>query len=250
MTGTTSVTARALAVLAAFEAEHPALALSELARRTGLPLTTTHRLVGELTAWGALERQADGAYVIGRRLWDLGLLAPVSRGLRDLALPFLQDLSAATGENAHLAVRDGTSALYVERISGRSSVPIVSRSGTRLPLHATGVGKILLAHAQPEVLDEVLRRPRRITAYTVVDAAVLRRQLSDVRRRGYALTGEEMSLGTVSVAVPLTNAAGAVVAALGVVAPSSRRDMVRLVPALQVAARGIARAGRGAAPPR
>jgi DNA-binding IclR family transcriptional regulator len=248
--GTTSVTARALEVLATFDAEHLALTLSELARRTGLPLTTTHRLVGELVAWGALERQADGAYVIGRRLWDLGLLAPVSRGLRDLALPFLQDLSAATGENAHLAVQDGTSALYVERISGRSSVPIVSRSGTRLPLHATGVGKVLLAHAQPEVLDEVLHRPRRITAYTVVDAAVLRRQLSDVRRRGYALTGEEMSLGTVSVAVPVTDAAGTVVAALGVVAPSSRRDMVRLVPALQVAARGIARSGRGLALPR
>jgi DNA-binding IclR family transcriptional regulator len=237
----TSVTRRALAVLDAFDAEHPALPLSELARRAGLPLSTAHRLVADLTAWGALERSSDGSYVVGRRLWDLGLLAPVSRQLRETALPFLQDLSAATGENAHLAVREGTSALYVERIAGRSAVRIVSRSGSRLPLHATGVGKVLLAHAEPEVVDDVLSRLRRITPFTVVDPQVLRRQLLDVRRRGWALTGEEMSLGTASVAVPVTDGSGALVAALGVVAASSRRDLPRLVPALQVAARGVAR---------
>lgn len=238
----TSVTARALAVLGAFDAEHPSLPLSDLARRAGLPLSTAHRLVGELLAWGALDRRPDGAYVVGRRLWDVGLLAPVSRELRDVVLPFLQDLSAATGENAHLAVREGTSALFVERISGRSSVAIVSRTGSRLPLHATGVGKVLLAHAGDDVLHEALRRPRRVTPYTVVDVGVLRRQLVEVRRRGYAVTGEEMSLGAASVAVPVRDGAGAVVAALGVVAASSRRDLARLVPALEVAAAGITRA--------
>lgn len=237
-----SVTSRALAVLGAYDASHPALTLSALASRAGLPLSTAHRLVGELAEWGALQRQPDGRYVVGQRLWDLGLLAPVSRGLRDLALPFLQDLSAATGENAHLAVRDGTSALYVERISGRSSVPIVSRSGTRLPLHATGVGKVLLAHAPESVVDEALRRARRATPFTVVEAGRLRRQLAEVRRRGFALTAEEMTLGTSSVAVPVTDGTGEVSAALGVVAAATRRDLVRRVPALQVAARGIARA--------
>jgi DNA-binding IclR family transcriptional regulator len=244
-----SVTARALAVLGAFDSDHPALPLSALARRAGLPLSTTHRLVAELSAWGALDRRPDGAYVVGRRLWDLGLLAPVSRELRDVALPFLQDLSAATGENAHLAVRDGTSALFVERLSGRSAVAIVSRTGSRLPLHATGVGKVLLAHAGPEVVTQVLRRPRRVTPYTVVDPAVLRRQLADVRRRGYAVTGEEMSLGAASVAVPVRGSDDHVVAALGVVTASSRRDLARLVPALQVAATGIGRAA-GGDPPR
>jgi DNA-binding IclR family transcriptional regulator len=245
-----SVTGRALAVLAAFDADHPALPLSALARRAGLPLTTTHRLVGELAAWGALDRREDGTYVVGRRLWDIGLLAPVSRELRDVALPFLQDLSAATGENAHLAVRDGMSALSVERISGRSAVAIVSRTGSRLPLHATGVGKVLLAHASSEVVTEVLRRPRRMTSYTVVDPRVLRRQLADVRRRGYATTGEEMSLGAASVAVPVLGSDGGVVAALGIVAASSRRDLTRLVPALQVAAEGVARPAAVPGPPR
>lgn len=237
-----SVASRALLVLGAFEPSAPVLTLSQLSRRSGLPLTTTHRLVRDLVAWGALDRQADGAYVVGRRLWALGLLAPVSRGLRDVSLPFLQDLSATTGENAHVAVRDGTWALYVERISGRQSVPIVSRSGSRLPLHATAVGKVLLAHAPGDVLDEVLRRPRRVTAQTVVEPGRLLRQLANVRRRGYALTSEEMSTGTASVAVPVVDGTGQVLAALGIVLAAGRREPARLVPVLQLAARGIARA--------
>ena len=236
-----SMAARTLSVLGAYDTDHPRRTLSELARATGLPLSTTHRLVAELVAWGALARRRDGRYEIGRRIWDLGLLAPVSLGLRDIALPFLQDISAATGENAHLAVLDGTSALYVERISGSRAVPIVSRSGSRLPLHATGVGKVLLAHADDDLVAQALSGARRTTPYTVVAPGVLRRQLADVRRRGYALTSEEMTLGTRSVAVPVTDGRGHVVAALGIVAGSSRRDLTRLVPALAVAARGIAR---------
>ena len=237
-----SMAARTLSVLAAYDAEHPRRTLSELARATGLPLSTTHRLVGELAAWGALARRADGRYEIGRRIWDLGMLAPVSLGLRDVALPFLQDISAATGENAHLAVLDDASALYVERISGSRAVPIVSRSGSRLPLHATGVGKVLLAHAPEPVVAKALAWARRETPYTVVAPGVLRRQLAEVRRRGYALTAEEMTLGTRSVAVPVTDSGGRVFAALGIVVGSVRRDLTRLVPVLDVAARGIARA--------
>ncbi len=237
-----SVVSRALLVLGAFDSAAPALTLSQLAGRAGLPLTTTHRLVADLVEGGALERQPDGAYVVGRRLWALGLLAPVSRGLRDVSLPFLQDLSATTGENAHIAVRDGLWALYVERISGRRAVPIVSRSGTRLPLHATAVGKVLLAHAPDAVVEQVLRSPRRMTDRTVVDPAQLLRQLGAVRRRGYALTAEEMSVGTTSVAVPVVDQDGQLLGALGVVAAATRREPARLVPVLQLAARGISRA--------
>lgn len=237
---------RALRVLGAFDPDAPALTLSQLSRRADLPLTTTHRLVQDLVAWGALERQPDDTYVVGRRLWALGLLSPVSRGLRDVSLPFLQDLSATTGENAHVAVRDGAWALYVERISGRRSVPIVSRSGSRLPLHATAVGKVLLAHAPDDVVDQVLRSPRRVTDRTVVERPRLLRQLATARRRGYALTTEEMSIGTTSVAVPILDRDGQLLAALGVVATAGRREPARLVPVLQLAARGIARAVRPA----
>ncbi|SFT52071.1 transcriptional regulator, IclR family [Geodermatophilus amargosae] len=240
-----SVTSRALAVLDAFDASTPRLTLTEIAERSGTPLTTAHRLLAELTDWGALARRADGRYEIGRRLWDLGLLAPVSLELRQVAAPFLLDVHTATRDTVHLAVRDGLSALYVERISGRESVAVVSQVGSRLPLHATGVGKVLLAAAPDDVVAEALAAPARATRHTVVDPARLRRELSEVHRRGWARTAEEMSLGTLSVAVPVRVERGSgvvVAAALGIVVPSHRRDLPRLVPVLEVAARGIGRA--------
>jgi DNA-binding IclR family transcriptional regulator len=236
-----SVTSRALDLLGAFDPEHRSLSMSELARRSGLPLATAHRLIGELRRWGALDRLPGGDYVIGRRLWDLGLLAPVQTGLRQAASPFLHDLYGATLATVHLAVRDGGEVLYVDRLSGHVSVPVVSRIGSRLPMHATGVGKVLLAYAPDDVLAEVLGRLTRITPYTITQPARLLDQLRRVRADGYATTGEEMSLGACSVAVPVRAADGEVAAALGIVVPDLRRERARLVSALQVAARGIGR---------
>ncbi|MBA2955229.1 helix-turn-helix domain-containing protein [Nocardioides sp. MAH-18] len=244
MAGNTSVpgatvTSRALALLGAFDEQHRRLGLTELAERAGLPVPTAHRLVAELVAWGALRRADDGAYVVGRRLWDLGLLAPVQTGLRELASPYLHDLYGATLATVHLAVRDGTEVLYVDRLAGHASVPVVSTVGSRLPMHATGVGKVLLAHAPAEVLHAVLSDLPRITPYTVTQPGLLRRQLARALRDGYATTSEEMSLGACSVAVPIRRRAD-VVAALGIVVPTLK-DRARLVAALQVAAQGVGR---------
>lgn len=235
-----SVTSRALAVLGAFDGRHRQLGLTGLAARAGLPVSTAHRLVGELVAWGALSRTESGEYVVGRRLWDIGLLAPVQSGLRQIASPYLHDLYGATLATVHLAVRDDRQALYVDRLSGHASVPVVSSIGARLPLHATGVGKVLLAHAPDGVRAEVLAALPRITPYTVSRPGQLRRQLDKVHEDDYATTVDEMSLGASSVAVPIRTG-GDVVAALGIVAPSLKRDRARLVSALQVAARGIGR---------
>lgn len=243
-----SVTSRALAVLGAFDPDHRSLTLTALAKRAGLPLATAHRLAGELQRWGALDRLAGGEYVIGRRLWDLGLLAPVSSGLRQAASPFLHDLYGATLATVHLAVRDGSEVLYIDRLAGHVSVPVVSKIGSRLPMHATGVGKVLLAYAPADVVETVFTDLSRVTPYTVRNPARLRAQLERVRIDGYATTGDEMSLGASSVAVPVHApadsdgaAAGPVVAALGIVVPDLRREKLRLVSALQVAARGITR---------
>ena len=241
-----SVTSRALALLGAFDGEHRSLSLTDLARRAGLPLATAHRLVAELHRWGALAREPSGDYVVGRRIWQLGLLSPVQSGLRQAASPFLHDLYAATLATVHLGVRDGLEVLYVERLAGHVSVPVVSRVGSRLPLHATGVGKVLLAHADEDVRLEVLRNLTRITAYTVTQPARLLEQLRRVRAEGYATTGEEMSLGACSVAVPVRSG-DTVVAALGMVVPDLRRQLPRLVSALQVAAHGISRTLSGPA---
>jgi DNA-binding IclR family transcriptional regulator len=247
MAGNTStpgatVASRLLAVIAAFDERHRSMTLSEIARRAGIPLPTAHRLVGELVGGGALQRRDDDRYVIGRLVWEAGLLAPVQGRLRELAEPFLHDVYAATMATVHLAVRDGHEVLYLHRMQGRASVPIVSTVGSRLPMHCTGVGKVLLAHAPPDVSDRAFARLTRITPYTITRPDVLRAQLNRVRRDGVATTSEEMSLGACSLAVPVVQASdGAVVAAIGVVVATLKRDRQRLLGALQVAARGIGR---------
>ncbi len=239
-----SVTSRAFALLGAFDVDHRELSLTELTNRAGLPLPTAHRLARELVSLDALERRED-RYAIGRRLWDLGLLAPVQFELRQVAAPFLQDLYGATGATVHLGERDGSQVLYLDRLSGNASVPVVSRIGGRLPLHATGVGKVLLAWAPEDVQRQVLASLTRITPYTITQPGRLREQLRRIRREGYAQTVEEMSQGACSVAVPIRPSTGGdVVAALGLVIPDASRGRARLVSALQVAAAGIGRSLR------
>jgi DNA-binding IclR family transcriptional regulator len=236
-----SVTSRVLALLDAFNSCDQCLTLSELARRANLPLPTAHRLVGELTSWGALTRQPSGQYVVGRRLWEIGLLAPDRNGLRQLASPFLHDMYATTLATTILTVRDGVEAVNLDRLSGRKSVPIMSDVGSRVPLYATGVGKVLLAYAPQVVRTEVLANLERITPYTITQPGRLNEQLSRVRRDGFGQCSEEMKLGVCSVAVPIRAADGSVVAALGAVVPNLKRDRPRLIAALSVAAQGISR---------
>lgn len=233
------MTSRALAVLGAFDAKHRALTLSEIARRADLPVATAHRLLADLTAWGAVSKRDSGEYVIGRRLWSIGLLAPVETGLRELASPYLHDLYGATFATVHLAVRDRLTALYLDRLSGHASVPVVSAIGARLPLHTTGVGKVLLAHAPADVRNEALARLERFTPHTITHAGLLANQLDQVLERHYATTNEEMTLGACSIAVPIARG-DSVVASLGVVVPNLTQE-AQLVSAMQVAARGIER---------
>ncbi len=237
-----TVASRLLAVVGAFDERHRSLSLTEIARRAGIPLSTAHGLTGTLVEGGALQRRDDGRYVIGRLIWQAGLLAPVEGPLRHVAEPYLHDVYAATMATVHLGVRDGDEVLYLLRIRGRASVPIVSTVGSRLPLYCTGVGKVLLAHAPEDVAERVLSGLRPVTPKTITQPAMLRQQLRRVRDDGIATTSEEMSLGACSLAVPVTRASDdTVVAAIGVVVPSLKRDRQRLIQALQGAARGIGR---------
>lgn len=235
-----SLVARVLDVLAAFDDLHRRLTLTEIANRAGLSAATTLRILRELVAGGALVRGDDRTYWVGRRMWDLGMLAPAETDLREIAAPYLQDIHAATRATVHLGIREHDSVLYLDRLSGQASVPVVSRIGSRLPLYATGVGKILLAYAPQEVVSQVMASLQPVTPYTITAPGLLARQLSRARSDGYATTREEMSLGACSIAVPVRTATS-VVAAIGVVVADFRRDKARLVAALTLAARAIGR---------
>lgn len=237
-----TVTSRVADVLEAFTAQRGSLTLSEISRRAGLPLTTTHRIVGELAGRSLLEREDDGRYQIGLRLWELASHAPRSVGLREAALPVMEDLYEATHENVQLAVIDGMDAVYVERISGRRSVHVVNRPGQRLPLHATGVGLVLLAYADDEVQDEALTSTlTRYTRYTVTDPRRLRRMLAEVRQRGYAISERQIETISTSIAAPVRDRSGAVVAAISVVVKAVDTEPGQYVAAVLASARGISR---------
>jgi len=241
--GTPTAPDRLLAVLAAFDHEHPALSLTDISRRAGLTLTTAHRLVGALTDWGALERDESGVYHVGLRLWEIATLAPRGLALRQLALPYLEDLYEATHENVQLAVQDGGEVVYTEWISGRSAVGVHIRVGARWPLHATGVGLVLLAHGDPEFQEQYCAGTlASFTPYTITDPARLRRVLAEVRHTGVAVSSRQVTDDALSVAAPVRGRGGAVVAAVSVVVPQTDAQVPVLAPAVRLAALGISRA--------
>ncbi|MGI5193500.1 IclR family transcriptional regulator [Streptomyces sp. CA-288835] len=234
---------RLLAVLAAFDHDHPALSLTDISRRAGLSLTTAHRLVGALSEWGALERDASGTYHVGLRLWEVAALAPRGLALRQVALPYLEDLYEATHQNVQMAVRDGDEVVYIEWISGHSAVGVHIRVGARWPLHATGVGLALLAFSDVASQEAYCARPLvAFTPHTITDPAILRRVLAEVRRTGVAVSSRQVTEDALSVAAPVRNADGSVVAATSVVVPERDAQVPALIPAVRLAALGISRA--------
>jgi DNA-binding IclR family transcriptional regulator len=237
-----SVLWRATLILRAFSEFETELDLAALTARTGLPRSTVHRIAAELVDLGHLDRTPAGSYVVGLGLWEIGELSAVSLRLREVSLPHLLTLFAATGENVHLAVLAGTEALYVARLTGSSSIPTLSRMGGRLPLHTTGVGKALLSTATEEWLGGYFETPReRETAHSVTDETSLRAELATARERGWAMTRQEMTLGNVSIAAALPAIEGLPRAAVGVVSHLARGESSRLAPLVLRAAADIGR---------
>lgn len=243
------VAARLFAILDAFTAPTVAasLTLSAIAERAGLPLSTTHRMVAEWVAWGGLARQDDGRYTLGMRLWEIGVQTPTARTLRTIALPYLEDLYESTREHVHLAILDGGDALYLEKLSGHHAVNVISRVGGRLPLHSTGVGLVLLAYAPNDVIQSYLNDPlQKFLPQTMTSSDEIRARLSGIRARGVAVMSEEMTAGSSSVAAPIRDRTGQVVAAVSIVTRTDPDTGAHLDPveeqAVRVAAHGISRA--------
>jgi DNA-binding IclR family transcriptional regulator len=237
-----SVLRRALRILDTFEAARAGMSLSEISRRSGVPLTTTHRIVAELHEWGALERDSSGDYRIGLRLWEVAALAPRSVGLQRVALPFMQDLYETTHRGVHLAVREKDEVVFVERFVSPETAGERPRVGGRYALHATAVGLVLLAHAPVELQEEILGRPlESFTSWTYSSGRELRQVLADVRRCGYAISDRQISPAYVSVAAPIRGPGNTVVAALSLIVPHTEPHGLSVAHLVQATARGISR---------
>lgn len=227
-----SVTDKVLSVLTAFESERRPLALSEIATIAGIPVSTAHRLVGELTEWQFISRTANGRYQLGLRVWEMA--QSVGGQLRDAAKPFVQDLFSLTRETSHIAIRDGNDVVYIERVYDTRRIPQSTRVGGRLPMHTTAVGKVILAFEEPWVRSAYLNLDLvRETSRTITDTRTLAAELDRTRDRGFATTYGEQSLDTCSIAAPVFHT-GRIGAALGLVVPSERSGtLARHLPVLK-----------------
>jgi DNA-binding IclR family transcriptional regulator len=234
---------RALQVLAVFSQESPAMTLSDIAERSGIPVATVHRFLHELEQWGAVSRDSAGIYRVGLRLWEIGMLCPRTEGLREIALPYLEDLAQLTRENVQLAVREESKVVFVERIAGSSAVPVLTKVGANFPPTTTSAGLVLLAHAPRSVVEEILTEPiERFTDLTVVDPTKVRSELVAIRTQGFCISDRQISMETLSVAAPITNRAGQVIAAMSLVVASAGASAHSLVPLVRTSARAISRA--------
>lgn len=223
--GTVQSVDRALELLEIVVAADRDLGLREISEASGLPVATTHRLLGVLLAHGYLAQNTiTRRYGVGPAAVDLA--ARVSRGDRHAlqAGPYLRQLMELTDETANWAVLDGDAIVYRAQAPARRLVRMFTEPGNRAPLHASGIGKVLLAHLPEDERDALLARLelRRYTSATMTDRDRFRRHLSTVREQGYALDEGEFEDGVGCIAVPVHAASGVVAGAMSISGPSSR----------------------------
>ena len=220
---------RGLAVIRAFDAEHRELALSEVARLTGLTRAAARRFLLTLVKLGYVNF-SQGRFSLRPRVLELGYAYLSSLTLPEVALPHMEQLVAKVNESCSISVLDDIDVVYVARVPTRRIMSITLAVGTRLPAFVTSMGRVLLAGLPDEELEERLARIEvtQLTSRTVTDKDALRVILAGVRRQGYAATDQELEEGLRSLAVPLRSASGAVTAALNVSVHASRASMAAL----------------------
>ncbi|MBZ3905476.1 IclR family transcriptional regulator domain-containing protein [Streptomyces griseiscabiei] len=221
--------ARGLDVIAAFAPQRPVMSLAEMAAATGLARPTVRRILLTLEELGYV-RVSDKGFTLTPRVLDLGVACVGSLGLWDVARPHMERLVERTRESCSIAQLDGSDIVYVARVAVPKIVTLSVQIGTRFPALQTSLGKVLLAALEPEELEKVLREPTRSGLTPLWRPGPEERDevLREVRARGWALADEDLALGIRSVAVPLRDGAGRVIAAINVNAHAAETSVSKL----------------------
>ncbi|MFK4104626.1 IclR family transcriptional regulator C-terminal domain-containing protein [Streptomyces sp. NPDC019531] len=235
---------RGLAVIRAFDADRPELTLSEVARVCGLTRAAARRFLLTLADLGYV--RADGrTYRLTPRVLELGYSYLSSFSLAQIAEPHLEQLVENTRESSSLCVLDADDIVYVARVPAHRIMTAAITVGTRFPAHVTSVGRVILAHLSADELEVRLARVEWVplTARTIVSADLLRAELERVRRQGYAVVDQELEEGLRSIAAPVRDRDGEVVAAVNIPVQAGRTTLAAarrdLLPALLETVAGI-----------
>lgn len=215
-----STVTKAFRVIELFR-ERDEVSLSECARLLGMPRASAHRMLVTLESTGTLERTDAGRFQLSMRMFEIGALAPRRRRLHDASCRALECLVDHFGLPSHLVVRDGHEVLCLVSAQRQAHDRSRIRAGSRRPVHASAEGKVLLAHAGEEVVGELVSAGlRRVTKFTVVLGSVLEVELERARDEGHGWEHDQVQLGCASVAVPVRDPDGQVIAALSMAGPS------------------------------
>jgi len=235
-----SMVERVVRILGAFDAEHTDLTPSDVARRAGLPMSSAHRIVGDLLRSGLLERDLEGRVRIGMRLWELTTRGSRALALRQAALPAMERVQAAVGEHVQLCVLDQDEVLVIEQLSAPDAVSNVTTVAGRLPLHASSSGLVLLAFGRQTLRNRVLSRPLpAVGPATITEASALGRRLETVRRDGHAVLPGSIESVATGISVPVADRAGTTVAALSAVVPTGWERERETLASLRAAAAAV-----------
>lgn len=238
--GPVSALGRHLRILDAFAVGTAFLTLSDIARRSELPISTAHRLVAELEHEGLLERLPDRSYQLGLRLWELAARTPRALGLREIAAPLMRLVQDQIRQHTQLGVDGGYDVVYLDRLSRHDAVVNATVVGGRISLGASAIGHVLLLNKSTEFLQELVDSGiRHYTDATPRTVGELQSVLDEVRRRGVAIANGFVHPLARGMAAPIYGPDRAVVAGLGVVVPSADPVKSRDVELLRSAAAAI-----------
>ncbi|QWC86466.1 helix-turn-helix domain-containing protein [Nocardioidaceae bacterium] len=222
--------ARGLDVLTCFDATRRELSLTEVSAATDLARPTARRLLLTLQELGYVRTTERGAFALTPQVLRLGIAYASSLGLWDVARPHLEDLVARTRESSSMSQLDGHDIVYVARVSVPKIITLRVDIGTRFPAPFTSQGKVLLAHLDEADLRAALEQPSRAGVATrPIDREQLSRELAEVRTRGWALADEELAPGIRSIAVPVPDGQGRVLAAMNVTTHAAETSLDHLV---------------------
>jgi PcaR/PcaU/PobR family beta-ketoadipate pathway transcriptional regulator len=231
-----------LSILSLFSYDKPALTLTEIVEATGINKTTVFRIAATLENAGYLVRDTDTRrYRPGIKVLQLGFTAISSLDIRQVARPYLEQLSQEVGETVSLSILDGMEIVYIDRVRNQQIVGVVLGMGSRLPAHCASMGKAMLAFLPPEELRRLGQaelKPR--TPKSLVDWAALEDELARVRQQGYAINDEELEIGLRAVAAPIWDSTNQVVAATNITGTAAMISLERMKNELSQAVRNTA----------
>jgi IclR family transcriptional regulator, pca regulon regulatory protein len=221
---------RGLAVIRAFDAEHPKLSLSEVAASTGLSRAAARRFLHTLVNLGYM-RIEGSQFSLRPKILELGYAYLSSLSLPEVAMPHLEQLVEQVRESSSVSELDGDDVVYIARVPTRRIMTVAISVGTRFPAYATSMGRVLLADRPGEWLDGYLASVPLVplTSHTIADPGALRAELATIRERGWALVDQELEEGLRSVAAPIRDGDGRAIAAVNVSTHAGRRSLAEVV---------------------